>query len=628
MQKANSLTVDECRLLVAAIAKAELDGNHDAAVYLADLAADPAQVREVLRKASKMQSKALGTYPTKTLPPNAPSAGRASVNPPRPSQAHEAIGAVPPPKAPKVPKSNLNPLPVKKVEAPKVPKTPEPVPNEHDEIVKPPEGIEDPEKLIPTELSPGGQKLQKPIPAGQTPDEAVWNRIDEILAQEGSTDAALQEAFNLRAKAKSPEDEKLYDGVVNRLIEIQKGNVVPSPKLKINPPLDDAKKILDDAGNDFLKADKAVEDQMENQGTAVRGKGDAQKHWDEVRQNLKNAQRNELNKQGDTGQFFAYLLNNRSLPESLEHVREMLRNSHSPLVRNFLLQALQLVDKNAVMPPKIPHALTYKGPVEPPSAKAIPPSPERQILKESPVVSGKKIGVSANLAFLLDLGNGNKGVFKPVSGEEKFEHYIGESVPLYVRGATVSDLGSILGLGKMVPQTVIRDVEGDVGSLQTFVEGGKTAAQISNENPGRFTRENMPVGNDSAAVALAAAFDYLIGNPDRHENNWMISKDGELVLIDPDLAFPSKNTKGLIPGYMMLLKRAAEWQEKIPKVIKKWQKSWPTFSKLMLERGFSEDEVRATGERLNDLGKARYFTDLLLNGVWGVEEPKPKKGPK
>lgn len=92
----------------------------------------------------------------------------------------------------------------------------------------------------------------------------------------------------------------------------------------------------------------------------------------------------------------------------------------------------------------------------------------------------------------------------------------------------------------LVPTTVIREVKGEVSSVQIFVPNGETVAQMSMEKfKGRKQNPDF-----QAQVEMLTIFDYLIYNSDRHASNLLINSDG-VHAIDNSLAFSDNVLKTL-----------------------------------------------------------------------------------
>lgn len=152
-------------------------------------------------------------------------------------------------------------------------------------------------------------------------------------------------------------------------------------------------------------------------------------------------------------------------------------------------------------------------------------------------ISGqKRLGGGANGSYTAHIG-GVKAVWKPSVEESP---YLRTGVPggeYYKREAAAYSVAKAIGLDHLVPVTVTHTHERDdgspygpetlVGSAQQWVPDAQTALSHDNPYDGDEDRD------------LAAAFDYLIGNTDRHHGNWMVGSDGKIKLIDNGLAFPN-----------------------------------------------------------------------------------------
>ncbi len=93
-------------------------------------------------------------------------------------------------------------------------------------------------------------------------------------------------------------------------------------------------------------------------------------------------------------------------------------------------------------------------------------------------------------------------------------------------------MDKLLGLN-MVPPTVQRDYEG-VGSLQLWTEAWMTLKKKMDD---KIKVPSFKLGLWNRALYLQRFFDNLIGNEDRHQNNYLITKDWRLYLIDHSRSF-------------------------------------------------------------------------------------------
>lgn len=100
----------------------------------------------------------------------------------------------------------------------------------------------------------------------------------------------------------------------------------------------------------------------------------------------------------------------------------------------------------------------------------------------------------------------------------------------YIREAMAYELSKTLG-SDLIPPTAIRDIDGEVGSVQEWHFGCVNYA---------VTEVSLDIPEDRQIDA--SVMDYLMGNTDRHDNNYMVNVDsGDLVLIDNGLCFPSND---------------------------------------------------------------------------------------
>jgi SPP1 gp7 family putative phage head morphogenesis protein len=180
-------------------------------------------------------------------------------------------------------------------------------------------------------------------------------------------------------------------------------------------------------------------------------------------------------------------------------------------------------------------------------AAAKPPS-----AMEGAIKSKRSLGGGINSSSLVTFEDGKKGVWKPVSGEDK-SMLGGAYDELAKREEAAYKLDRLLGTN-VVPETVVRKVGTKRGSMQLFVDDA--TATISAER--RHIRES--VGNDAKSVTL---FDVISGNTDRHEGNLMIVERAgkqRLLAIDNGFAFPG--TRANETRHMYLAGRASEYVSK------------------------------------------------------------------
>jgi hypothetical protein len=86
----------------------------------------------------------------------------------------------------------------------------------------------------------------------------------------------------------------------------------------------------------------------------------------------------------------------------------------------------------------------------------------------------------------------------------------------------------------MVPPTTERRFQGDHGSIQIWADVEMTLKQKMEKN---IKMPSYKVFYWNRALYLQRFFDNLIGNEDRHQNNYLITKDWRLILIDHSRSF-------------------------------------------------------------------------------------------
>lgn len=137
------------------------------------------------------------------------------------------------------------------------------------------------------------------------------------------------------------------------------------------------------------------------------------------------------------------------------------------------------------------------------------------------------------------LEDGSVGYFKPFGAnsynEDTFEEYGTTSLGASINEVNSYRMAKALG-GKytdLVPETVIREVNGSLGTLQREVVENDMGVNYD-DNPG--LKEDY---------RRAAIFDFVVGNLDRHTGNYLYGVEGEgankrpcIRLIDNSFSFP------------------------------------------------------------------------------------------
>ena len=86
----------------------------------------------------------------------------------------------------------------------------------------------------------------------------------------------------------------------------------------------------------------------------------------------------------------------------------------------------------------------------------------------------------------------------------------------------------------MVPPTVEKRFRGDLGSCQYWVEGCRSLMEITQK---KEKKPSYKIIWWNRALYLQRAFDSLIANEDRHQNQYLVSDDWRMILLDHSRAF-------------------------------------------------------------------------------------------
>jgi len=153
-------------------------------------------------------------------------------------------------------------------------------------------------------------------------------------------------------------------------------------------------------------------------------------------------------------------------------------------------------------------------------------------------------------------------------------------------------LDKYLGLN-MIPPTVEKRFQGNRGSCQLWVESW---ISLKDKFEQKIKTPSYKIFYWNRAFYLQRAFDNLIANDDRHQNQYLITKDWRMILIDHSRSFrkSKKFTKKLI------------YDEKY--------KEGPTFIMKELPRAFVEKLKSLNSEVIKDI-VGEYLTDKEIEAV-------------
>ena len=225
---------------------------------------------------------------------------------------------------------------------------------------------------------------------------------------------------------------------------------------------------------------------------------------------------------------------------------------------------------------------------------------EATISKTTPL----KVGTSSGGMEIIDMSDGTKAIFKPEKGEDydlsDTVRASGSAPRYWEREVAASDIADMIGMDDLVPPTVEKEVGGLVGSLQAWVKDAEVAF---NETLKR------KFGASDLDLARSAAWDWLIGNTDRHAGNWMITKAGkELRLIDNGLSFPTENFE--FKSHLFREARRRELGKLLPEFIPDWLDKLPEIERYLRDAGFLQSEIDGVATRLRQLASTDDFNTL------------------
>ncbi len=152
------------------------------------------------------------------------------------------------------------------------------------------------------------------------------------------------------------------------------------------------------------------------------------------------------------------------------------------------------------------------------------------LLENAEVVSMKELGTGANNPKRVTLRQGERtlrGLWKPITRGPK--EWAWES---YETEVAAYQIDRMLGLD-MVPPTVVREIDGQKGSLQLWVDGCRLYEDVEGDDHETVSWEQQ--------MSHMRVFDAVIGNWARGPRDYMVDDDWNVVLIDHSQAFSSSH---------------------------------------------------------------------------------------
>jgi hypothetical protein len=219
----------------------------------------------------------------------------------------------------------------------------------------------------------------------------------------------------------------------------------------------------------------------------------------------------------------------------------------------------------------------------------------------SPVAGLRNLGGGVSVTKKADLANGKKAVFKPAAGEPSDGLRSG-IIPGMATECEVGawEVAKRVGMHDMVAPTIEVNVKGQRGAMMEW-QNGDQAANAANRYDGKI------------GAARAAAFDYVIGNTDRHGGNWIVESSpagAKLHLIDHGLSFPEADK--LPYGNKQFINNAVHDGAMKPpsNYAARYVSAKPKILAALTGLGLPSKAVSGVGFRIDTLAKANAWGDL------------------
>jgi hypothetical protein len=251
---------------------------------------------------------------------------------------------------------------------------------------------------------------------------------------------------------------------------------------------------------------------------------------------------------------------------------------------------------------------------------------------------------SVNEVFFITLENGSKSVYKPKSSERPGMRKDIPDGTYAIRGVAFYEVSKIVGLDDLVPVTVMKTIPGEPDSIYDeksakesgwgdLVKAGDTKKGTPDkEGSCQEFCENCDVAYKAPVSKMydgltdsirAMAFDFVMGNTDRHQGNWMIHHSGKLRLIDNDLTLPEGHSERTVQMMGMSFRTAnvnahfhnalAHHYKNVPldRAKAAWKDKMPEIAKVLKANGISDKAIELVEKRYEIMMKAPTFDKAI-----------------
>jgi hypothetical protein len=241
-------------------------------------------------------------------------------------------------------------------------------------------------------------------------------------------------------------------------------------------------------------------------------------------------------------------------------------------------------------------------------------------------IQADRLGMS-NLGFI---AGKHEGYYKPVSGmnvlldaAEEYAKYQGYT-PAIARALAERQVGHMrrtiddhtqhhreVAASRVAKLTDVADMVPHTEYHNHPTMGPGSISEWMEHTPALYHPMQSRYGTRDEAQR-AAAFDYLIGNTDRHSKNFGLDTNGHLVLIDHGLALP-KQMAGEPFGSSELFAHARVNNLPIPENVKNWD--WKKIQQALASSNIEPEAIAEAHRRYVNLRTSKTFGQLQPFGL-------------